>query len=157
MLPPSEPAEEPTATAAGGEDYGDPDYVQWAREQFTLGGCLEFAAVLHERRGWRIRASVSVADGTLGHAWAVRPDGRAVDALGLREGEDAHTYPPREPETAIYLDLAEAERRFGLDPENLAWARDLLSARPEITDQAFDWEGSRYAGGSTAGPGAAGP
>jgi len=128
-----------------GEDYDDPDYVEFCQKEFTAGGCLEFAAVLHQRFGWQMRASIAVGDGVLGHAWVVRPDGRAVDAWGVREGRDAPTWPPSNPEITDDFSLAELEDRFGLEPDMMAWARDLLAARPEIIDADFVYTGSRYA------------
>ena len=113
-----------------GEDYGDPDYVKWAQREFTEGGCLEFAAAIHERHGWPLR--VAVKDGTdhLNHAWVVRPDGRAVDALGMREHNHAHTWPRAEADTVSWATLAELGDRFGIDRENLYWARAFLGGCP---------------------------
>jgi len=74
------------------KDYTNPLYEEVDPDAWTNGLCCLFANALRERFGLPMHALLvrSKQDGskTLVHAFAVLPDGRMVDALGVRSQDN---------------------------------------------------------------------
>jgi hypothetical protein len=62
--------------------------LQEETERFGCGASGDFAAVLHEMTNWPVMAGIE-ADGSIGHAWVVNPEGCAFDVNGLHDTEVA--------------------------------------------------------------------
>jgi hypothetical protein len=85
----------------GKASYFDPDrYALYADNgpdwldlhYYSQGWCHEFARAINRVTGWKIivehnRGREDFFDQKVVHAWAYRPDGRAVDIFGLRDHE----------------------------------------------------------------------
>lgn len=124
-------------------DYDDPEYWEYVVAEFTCGFCSELALTLHDRFGWPLMAEIA-GDGGLYHAWVLNPDGRAVDINGVHADGFARTWPDWK--TTIRAMSREGLAAFGLNPEGLAWAVEILAARPAVIATPFDFASSKYAG-----------
>lgn len=132
----------PQAAEPDPRNYDDPEYWEYVVAEFTCGFCSELALTLHDRFGWPLMAEIA-ADGGLYHAWVLNPDGRAVDINGVHADGFARTWPDRA--TTISPMTREGLTAFGLNPEGLAWAREILAARPKVIARPFHFASSRYA------------
>lgn len=133
------PPKRPDTSSVESNDVWTPSQGinDFVRGEFTTGGCFELAAVLHRRAGWPIYGHV--LQGELVHAWAVNPEGRAVDIHGVHAGAVAFcAYTQMQ-----CTDTQGVERSHVGDPINLTssafmqeadlteWAEELLVHFPE--------------------------
>lgn len=138
------------------KDYpANPLYDEVPDAYWTEGYCAIFAFALHERFGLSMRAMIAKStDGeeTMIHTVGVMPDGRLVDAKGLRSANDfgyegwtpeefaATVFRPVE-QVRVEFEEVDLERLLELSPEDVEAtnaAHAFIDKHPELFVDVFE-------------------